>query len=173
MSNNNQNNQCEMLKRIENNHLRGSEIGMLHYNGIFDNETLESVVNGLYSTIMHDAVILKASDAIRVVKTEHGVNIYSKPCPATVFGFKSAPNCDVASIIAKRMGSLFPNYTTQATKNGAFTQHILSNRKYDIPLKYRYLTMVSPALLIKEGFGGTYRKQKTKSKVLETYKRLD
>ena len=171
MSNNNQISECELLKRIENNHLRGSEVGMLHYNGIFDNETLESVVNGLYSVIMHDAVILKASDVVRIVKTEHGVNIYSKPCPATVFGFKSAPNCDVASIIAKRMGSLFPNYTTQATKNGAFTQHILTVRGRKT--QFRYLTMVSPALLIKEGFGGTYRKQKTKSKVLETYKGLD
>ena len=171
MSNNNQISECELLKRIENNHLRGSEIGMLHYNGIYDNETLASVVNGLYSVITRDAVILKASDVIRVVKTEHGVNIYSKPCPATVFGFKSASGCDVASIIAKRMGSLFPNYTTQATKNGAFTQHILTVRGRKT--QFRYLTMVSPALLIKEGFGGTYHKQKTKSKVLETYKGLD
>ena len=171
MSNQNQISQCELLKRIEGKQLRACEVGMLHYNGIFDNETLESVVNGLYSVITHDAVILKASDVIRVVKTEHGVNIYSKPCPATVFGFKSASGCDVASIIAKRMGSLFPNYTTQATKNGAFTQHILTVRGRKT--QFRYLTMVSPALLIKDGFNGVYRKQKTKSNVLETYRGLD
>ena len=171
MSNQNQISQCELLKRIEGKQLRACEVGMLHYNGIFDNETLESVVNGLYSVITHDAVILKASDVIRVVKTEHGVNIYSKPCPATVFGFKSASGCDVASIIAKRRGSLFPNYTTQATKNGAFTQHILTVRGRKT--QFRYLTMVSPALLIKDGFNGVYRKQKTKSNVLETYRGLD
>ena len=171
MSNQNQTSQCELLKRIEGKQLRACEVGMLHHNGIFDNETLASVVNGLYSVITHDAVILKASDVIRVVKTEHGVNIYSKPCPATVFGFKSASGCDVASIIAKRMGSLFPNYTTQATKNGAFTQHILTVRGRKT--QFRYLTMVSPALLIKDGFNGVYRKQKTKSNVLETYRGLD
>ena len=171
MSNQNQNNQCELLKRIEGKQLKACEVGMLHYNGIFDNETLANVVNGLYSTIMHDAVVLKASEVVRVVKTEHGVNIYSKPALAKDFGFKSASNCDVASVIAKRMGSLFPNYTTQATKNGAFTQHILTVRGRKT--QFRYLTMVSPALLIKEGFGGTYRKQKTKSKVLETYRGLD
>lgn len=171
MTQDKQNNQCELLKRIENNHLRGSEVGMLHYNGIYDNETLAKVVNGLYSVITHDAVILKASEVVRVVKTEHGVNIYSKPCPATVFGFKSASNCDIASIIAKRMGSLFPNYTTQATKKGAFTQHILTVRGRKT--KFRYLTMVSPALLIKEGFEGEYHKQKTKSNVLKVYQGLD
>lgn len=171
MSNQNQNNQCELLKRIEGKQLKACEVGMLHYNGIFDNETLANVVNGLYSTIMHDAVILKASEVVRVVKTEHGVNIYSKPALAKAFGFKSASNCDVASVIAKRMGSLFPNYTTQATKNGAFTQHILTVRGRKT--QFRYLTMVSPALLIKDGFNGVYRQQKTKSKVVETYKGLD
>lgn len=171
MSKDNQNNQCELLKRIEGKQLKACEVGMLHYNGIFDNETLAKVVNGLYSTIMHDAVVLKASEVVRVVKTEHGVNIYSKPALAKAFGFKSASNCDVASIIAKRMGSLFPNYTTQATKNGAFTQHILTVRGRKT--QFRYLTMVSPALLIKDGFNGVYRQQKTKSKVLETYKGLD
>lgn len=171
MNNDKQNNQCDMLKRIENNHLRGCEVGMLHYNGIYDNETLANVVNGLYSVITHDSIILKASEVVRVVKTEHGVNIYSKPTPARVFGFKSAQNCDIASIIARHMGSMFPNYTTQATKTGAFTQHILTVRGRKT--KFRYLTMVSPALLIKEGFEGQYHKKKTKSKVLKTYKGLD
>ena len=162
---------CGLLNRIEGKQLKACETGMLHYNGIHDADTLATVVNGLYATITHDPVIVKASDVIRVIKTEHGVNIYSKPCLARVYGFKSSSNCDIASVIAKRMGSLFPNYTTQATKNGAFTQHILTVRGRKT--QFRYLTMVSPAMLIKEGFGGTYRKQKTKSKVLETYRGLD
>ena len=166
-----QDNPCGLLNRIEGNQLKACEVGMLHYNGIFDTDTLATVVNGLYATITHDPVILKASDVIRVIKTEHGVNIYSKPCAARVYGFKSSSNCDIASVIARRMGSLFPNYTTQATKNGAFTQHILTVRGRKT--QFRYLTMVSPALLIQEGFNGIYRKQKTKSNVLETYRGLD
>ena len=173
MSNNNQNNECELLKRIENNHLRGSEVGMLHYNGIYNQEDLNSVVDSIYDIIIRDTLILRVFKGLQVVKTEHGVNVYAVPFKAKQLGFKCADTCELASIVAKRLGSLFPNYTTDATRNGAFTQHLESNRKYGIPLKYRYLTMVSPALLIHEGFEGRYRKQKTKSKVLETYRGLD
>lgn len=173
MTNQNQNGQCELLGRIENNHLRGSEVGMLHYNGIYDQEDLNAVIEGIYGIIIRDSVIARFSKALQVVKTEHGVNIYAMPFKAKRFGFRCADACEVASIIAKRLGSLFPNYTTDTTKKGGFTQHIKSNKENGIPLKYRYLTMVSPALLIHEGFNGVYRKQKTKSKVLKTYKGLD
>ena len=173
MSNNNQISECELLKRIEGKQLKACEVGMLHYNGIYNQEDLNSVVDGIYDIIIRDTLILRVFKGLQVVKTEHGVNVYAVPFKAKQLGFKCADTCELASIVAKRLGSLFPNYTTDATRNGAFTQHLESNRKYGIPLKYRYLTMVSPALLIHEGFEGRYRKQKTKSKVLETYRGLD
>lgn len=171
MSNDNENKICDLLKRIQGKQLRACEVGMLHYNGITDNETLANVVNGLYDIIKHDSVIVKCSSVLQVLKTEHGVNVYAKPCKARVFGFKCASNCEVASIVAKRLGSLFPEYTTDTTKTGGFCQHRLAIKGR--PTSYKYLTMVSPALLIHEGFNGVYRKQKIKSKVLETYKGLD
>lgn len=161
----------DLLNRIEGKQLKACEVGMLKYNGITTVSDLNKVVNGLYDIIRHDNIIVKCSAVVRVIKTEHGVNIYSKPTPARLFGFKSASSCDVASIIAKRMGSLFPEYTTDATKTGAFTQHILTFRGRKT--QFRYLTMVSPALLIHEGFNGVYRKQKTKTQVMKTYKGLD
>ena len=173
MNNDNHNEHDELLKRIENNHLRGSENGMLRYNGICNQEDLNSVIEGIYDIIVRDTLILRVFKALQIVKTEHGVNVYAIPLKAKRLGFKCADTCELASIVAKRLGSLFPNYTTDATRNGAFTQHLESNRKYGIPLKYRYLTMVSPALLIHEGFEGRYHKVKTKSKVLKTYKGLD
>ena len=171
MQKDNRNEQCDMLKRIENGNLRACEIGMLKYNGIQTVDDLNKVVNGLYQVVINDPVILKGASVIRVIKSEHGINIYSKPCPARAFGFKTAPNCDIASVIAKRVGSLFPNYTTEATKRGGFTQHLLTVRGRKT--LYKHLTMISPALLIREGFGGEYHKEKTKSRVLKTYKGLD
>ena len=163
----------DLLNRIENKSLRACEVGMLKYNGIDCVNTLNEVVEGIYNIIEHDNTIVKCSKALQVVKTEHGVNVYAMPFKAKQLGFRCADTCEVASIVAKRLGSLFPEYTTDTTKKGGFTQHLESNKVYNIPLKYRYLTMVSPALLIHEGFNGVYRKQKTKSKVVKTYKGLD
>jgi len=161
----------DLLNRIEGKQLKACEVGMLKYNGITSVSDLNKVVNGLYDIIRHDSVVLKCSSVLQIIKTEHGVNIYAKPCKASVFGFKCASNCEVASIIAKRMGSLFPEYTTDTTKRGGFCQHILYFRGRKT--QYRYLTMVSPALLIHEGFNGVYRKQKTKTQVRKTYEGLD
>ena len=168
MSNNNQNN---LLNRINGKQLKACEVGMLKFNGIYCVSDLNEVINGLYDIIKHDAVIIKCSSVLQVVKSEHGVNVYAKPCKARVFGFKCAENCEVASIVARRLGSLFPEYTTDTTKTGGFCQHRLAIKGR--PTSYKYLTMVSPALLIHEGFNGVYRQQKTKSNVLETYKGLD
>lgn len=161
----------DLLNRVEGKQLKACEVGMLKYNGINCVSDLNQVVNGLYDIIKHDSVIVKCSKVIQVIKTEHGVNVYAKPCKASVFGFKCASNCEVASIVAKRLGSLFPEYTTDTTKTGGFCQHRLAIKGR--PTSYKYLTMVSPALLIHDGFNGVYRKQKIKSKVLETYKGLD
>lgn len=160
-----------LLQRIENINLSNVEIGMLNYNGISDLETLNCVIEGIYTRVINDVVIKKASKVIRVEKTEHGVNVYSRPCKARLFGFKCSDNCDIASIIAKRLGGLFPNYTTATTKQGGYTQH----REGRQPIKaiFKNLTMVSPALLIHEGFNGEYNKCKTKSKVMKNYRGLD
>lgn len=171
MTNCKQNNETELLNRINGKQLRACEVGMLKYNGINTVDDLNKVINGLYQVVINDPVILKCSSVIRVIKSEHGVSVYAKPCKARVFGFKSAEGCEVATIVAKRLGALFPQYTTQATKNGGFCQHRLAIKGR--PTAYKYLTMISPALLIREGFGGEYIKTKTKSKVLGTYKGLD
>lgn len=160
-----------LLYRIENKNLTNVELGMCKHNGIEDVGTLNCVINAIHAKVVNDPIMSKCKGYVRVIKTEHGVNIYSRPVRARLLGFKCAENCDLASILAKRFGGMFPNYTTDATRKGAYTQHKQGMR--GIKTVFKNLTMVSPALLIHQGFNGEYTKDKTKSKVNKIYGGLD